>query len=56
MFWIMIKPFSFENYIYTNSFEKQNDIKNIVSLQPWSTMQSHFSLAEIIFIMSVITI
>ena len=53
MFWIVIKPFSFENYIYTNSFQKQNDIKNIVSLQPWSTMQSLFSLAEIMFITSL---
>ena len=55
-----VNVFSFENYICTNSFEKQNDIKKHCLLRceysVWLTMQSLFSLAEIIFVMSVITI
>ena len=53
MFWIVIKQFSIENYIYTNSFENKMILK---TLSPCDHGQlcNHFSLAEITFIMPII--
>lgn len=45
MFLIKIKPFTFVNYIYPNSFEKQNDIF-IKTLSSCDRVIKFFSLGE----------